>query len=66
MLELRAAKGLSRPFLADLGTKLFKKREIVTGLLYGLIALTVVRVLAQSVSSPGFKSQSGHVLFPPL
>ena len=48
-------------FRADLGMNLFKQGDIVTSLPSG----SAVRVLAQSARGPGFKSWSGHVLFPP-
>ena len=47
-------------FRADSGTNLIKQGEIVTGRPCSSV------VLARCAGDPGFESQSGHVLFPPL
>ena len=52
-------------FRADSGTNLFKQGAIVAGRLCGSVA-QLARVLARCARGPGFESQLGHVLFPPL
>ena len=52
-------------FRGDSGTNLFKQGEIVAGRPCGSVA-QLARVLARYARGPGFKSRSGHVLFPLL
>ena len=60
VLGVRAAKGLSRPFQADLVTNLIKQGEIVTERHCCYVAQW------SEWSRPGFKFRLGHLLFPPL